>query len=202
MLALLCLWICASVGSSRALGLDPAQPWPPAVGRPYPDLELLDESGTPVRLSRFRGSVLLIEPVGMSCPACQAFSGAGRSGGFGGVTPQGGLPAVDELTRQYAQASLDDDHIQFVQILFYDLKMGAPTVEDARRWSKHFGFDKKKNHHVLVAPKELQGSVAYNLIPGFQLVDKNFVLRSDSTGHHPKDNLFSTLLPLMKKLLG
>jgi cytochrome oxidase Cu insertion factor (SCO1/SenC/PrrC family) len=40
--------------------------WPPTAGERYPDLELLDFRGAPVRLSDFEGRVLLIEPVGMT----------------------------------------------------------------------------------------------------------------------------------------
>ena len=199
-LAITCLWLCAAALPAGAVSSQPA-PWPPEIGKAYPDLELLDEQGRTVHLSQFRGKVLLIEPVGMSCPACQAFSGAAGRGGFGGVTPQGGLPPVADLVKQYGKSSVDDDRIELVQILFYDLKMGAPTAADAASWSKHFGFDRKKNHHVFAAPKDLQGPVAYNLIPGFQLIDKNFVLRSDSTGHNPRENLYRTLLPMIASLL-
>ncbi len=40
--------------------------WPPELGKPYPDLELVDQTGKKVRLSSFKGKVLLIEPIGMS----------------------------------------------------------------------------------------------------------------------------------------
>jgi len=44
--------------------------WPPEVGEPYPDATLIDQEGNPVKLSSFKGSVLLIEPIGMTCAAC------------------------------------------------------------------------------------------------------------------------------------
>ena len=40
--------------------------WPPRVGETYPDVELRDHTGEIVKLSSFRGKVLLIEPVGMT----------------------------------------------------------------------------------------------------------------------------------------
>lgn len=203
LLALFCLWLTdiQSSTSARASSSLP-NPWPPVVGKSYPEMELLDSEGHKVRISDFHGSVVLIEPVGMSCAACQAFSGGEEKGGFAGVLPQGGLPSVRELLKTYAaNTSLDDEHLQFVQILLYDSKMGVPSVEDAAAWARHFGFQGKKNHHVLVGTKEIQGQIAYNLIPGFQLLDKNSVLRSDATGHNPKDNLYTTLLPLLPSLL-
>ena len=40
--------------------------WPPVSGEAYPDLELQDFRGRPVKLSSLRGKVLLIEPIGMT----------------------------------------------------------------------------------------------------------------------------------------
>ena len=107
--------------------------WPPRLGEPYPDLTLIDQTGQPVRLSSFKGSVILIEPVGMTCSGCQAFSGA---------------------------------------------------------------------HLVLAGTKELLGDASYNMIPGFHLVDRNFIFQSDSAGHTPRHNLVTHLLPMVPKLLA
>jgi cytochrome oxidase Cu insertion factor (SCO1/SenC/PrrC family) len=43
----------------------PKVSWPPQLGQPYPDLELVDQTGQKTRLSSFKGKVILIEPVGM-----------------------------------------------------------------------------------------------------------------------------------------
>ncbi|MBI3928653.1 MAG: redoxin family protein [Armatimonadetes bacterium] len=56
------------------------------VGKPYPDLKLVNQDGNTVELSRFKGQVLLVEPVGMTCPACNAFAGAHDVGPFGART--------------------------------------------------------------------------------------------------------------------
>lgn len=186
----------------------PAQPgrlpsvWPPRVGEPYPDLELVDQTGQLVRLSSFKGSVLLIEPIGMNCPACQSFAGAHRLGSYEGIQPQGGLPSIEELVPQYARgASLSDDRIVYVQLLLYSMTMEAPTPEDARKWAEHFRADRAKNHIVLAGTKEFIGQASYDMIPGFQLVDRNFILRVDATGHRPKHSLFTQLLPAIPRLL-
>ncbi len=42
----------------------------------------------------------------------------------------------------------------------------------------------------------------YNLIPGFQLIDRDFVLRYDASGHHPRDSLWDDLLPAIPRLLN
>ena len=46
--------------------------WPPKLNEPYPDLQLIDQEGAPTRLSDFKGRIILLEPIGMTCKACQA----------------------------------------------------------------------------------------------------------------------------------
>lgn len=177
--------------------------WPPKLGEPYPELELTNQTGQPVKLASFKGRVILIEPVGMTCPACQEFSGAHRYGSFEGVVPQPGLPSIEELFPRYTNGlSLSDERIVFVQLLLYSMSMGTPTSDDARRWAEHFKLAQLKNYFVLVGTKDLLGPASYNMIPGFQLIDRNFVMRADSTGHQPRHNLFTELLPMVPRLLG
>lgn len=176
--------------------------WPPEVGEPYPDATLIDQDGNSVKLSSFTGSVLLIEPIGMTCAACQAFSGAHKYGALSGVTPQQGLPSIEKIFPQYTNGlSLKHSRIQFIQILFYDMSMNPPTAQNVKEWSHHFRMNRSKNYLVLAAPRAFQGRATYNMIPGFQLVDQNFVLRADSTGHAPRHDLYRELLPMVRQLL-
>ena len=125
--------------------------WPPRLGEAYPDLELTDLSGDKVRLSDFRGRVLIIEPIGMPCKACQAFAGGHIVGGFDGHKPQPGLKSFDEYFREYTGVPLSDERMQLIQILFYGPSARkAPTLEDARRWAKHFGPALPNNTIILV----------------------------------------------------
>ena len=77
----------------------------------------------------------------------------------------------------------------------------APTAEDVHAWAEHFGMDRAKNRIVLAGTADLLGTASYNLIPGFQLIDKDFIVRSDSTGENPSRNLYQELLPMIPKLL-
>ena len=176
--------------------------WPPEVGEPYPDVTLIDQEGNSIKLSSFKGSVLLIEPIGMTCAACQAFSGAHRYGALGGVTPQRGLPSIEKLFPQYTNGlSLRNSHIQFIQILFYDMHMNAPTAQDVKEWTRQFRMQRSGNYLVLAAPQAFQGRSTSNMIPGFQLVDQDFILQADSTGHAPRHDLYRELLPMVRQLL-
>jgi len=177
--------------------------WPPVKGQTYPDLKLLDQDGHEVALSSFKGKLILLEPVGMTCAACNAYSGANRPeiGHFEGAAPQENLTSAEEFFPQYTGIQLDDDRLVWVQLILYNLKMQSPTPEDAKRWATHFHRSGAKNHFVLVPKDDMTGSGSYGMIPGFQLIDKNFVLRYDATGDNPKEDLWSVVLPAVPGLL-
>jgi hypothetical protein len=192
----------ASLGDVKVQTEPKITPWPPQTGRLYPDLQLIDQDGRSFRLSSLMGKVILVEPLGMSCPACQAFAGAHDKGAYGGMSVQRGLGSIYKLTPRYAKGlKLPRQDVIIVQLILYDTRLGAPNPEDARKWAQHFGMKRAHNEIVAVSPYDLRSEIAYNLVPGFQLIDKNFILRSDSTGHHPKDNLYTELLPMIPYLL-
>lgn len=176
--------------------------WPPILGAFYPDLDFQDSRGKTHKLSEFSGRVVLVEMVGMNCPACQAWSGARERGPFQSVQPQEGLERVSSLLSQYASEvkSYPKDFV-FVQILLYNMSMSSPSPQDAKEWGEHFGFREEKSEFVWVPSHSLISQETYNLIPGFQLIDRDFKLRYDSTGHHPRHNLYTELLPSVGKLL-
>jgi hypothetical protein len=177
--------------------------WPPQVGEPYPDLELVDQEGHVTRLSDFRGKLILIEPIGMPCKACQAFCGGHQRGGFNGIAPQPDLPSIEEAARTYGGFDLDDPRIVKVHLLLFNLDMQAPTVDDARAWAAHFGMDRSRNQIVLAGSPALLNEASYKMIPGLQLVDQHFTLRYDSTGRtNQRHNLYRELLPAVRKLLA
>lgn len=176
--------------------------WPPQLGKRYPALELVSHTGEVVKLEDFKGKVIVVEPIGMTCAACNAFSGGKYRGGYKSQPVQGGLDSIEKYFPQYTGGiSLADDRIVFVQLLLYDLHMKGPTKEDAKLWARHFGLDKRKNTYVLAGGQELVGPASYNIIPGFQLIDKNFVLRSDAAGDHPKESMWERLLPMVPRLI-
>jgi len=177
--------------------------WPPKLNEPYPDLELLDQTGRRVRLSSFKGSVILLETTAMSCAGCQAFCGAHKLGAFGGAVPQADLKSIEEYFPQYSGGiELADPRLVYVQLLFYNFKLQAPSPDEARKWAAHFKMDRAKNRVVLAGTPEFLGKETYDMIPGFHLIDKNFIFRADCAGHAPRHNLYTELLPLVPKLLA
>jgi hypothetical protein len=182
----------------------PAHEWPPVVGEPYPDLALLTPQGERVMLSSLRGRVLLVEPIGLDCPACNAFAGANEPGvgGFQGTSSQRGLPSVPELLRSYG-VDPADPRLVHVQLLLYDMtRTRAPSPKLARLWAQHFGFGDAVNEVVLVGEDYLIGPASYDMIPGFHVVGADFELRWDSSGHTPLHDLWREVLPALPEMLA
>lgn len=177
--------------------------WPPKLDREYPDPELVDYRGDRFHLSDYQGKVILVETSGMNCPACNAFSGAERFGGFGGTQPQANLRSIETYMRHYAGSDVVGHRdVMMVQLLLYDLYMEAPDAEDCKLWVDHFRLDQRSNFRVAATVEDMRGRASYNLVPGFQLIDRDFVLRYDSSGHRPRHDLFRTLLPAIPTLLA
>lgn len=176
--------------------------WPPRLNQPFPMVLLKDQDGQLFDFSKYKGKVVLVEMVAMSCEACNAWSGANLKGPFPGAYSQQTLASIEEYLQQYAKIKLDDPRLVFVQIVIYNLALQAPSQEEVTAWAKHFGFEKSKNQFILGATPDMLGQESYDLIPGFQLIDKNLVVVRDATGHHPRHNLFTELLPELAKLLS
>jgi hypothetical protein len=184
---------------------EPAIDWPPTKQKPFPDLELTNQDGKTMNLRDFQGKVILLEVIGMSCPACNAWSGAQEHGRYNNIDPQDRLPSIKQSFTQYTGLEWNDPRVVFVQILLFNLSMQTPTAENAHNWAEHFDFQTAQNEYVfagqdiLLDPAHYDAS--YTMIPGFYLIDKNFIVQADATGHQPKDNLYTFLLPMISKLL-
>jgi hypothetical protein len=177
--------------------------WPPRRGERYPNLTLYDHRGQLVSLASLRGKVILLEPVGMTCEACQSLSGAGKVGCFGHQPAQAGVDALEDYFPRYTGGlSISDPRIAYVQVLLYGLDLHAPSPADAKAWAHHFKFDERPNVYVLAGTPELIGPASFAMIPGFQLIDQNFVLRAWWHGETGTgDDLWTKLLPMVPQLL-
>jgi len=176
--------------------------WPPVPGAPYPDLVLRDCFGKVFRLSSLKGKTILVEPVAMSCPACQAFAGGHQVGTFEGVAPQDGIESMEANLQRFAHGlRLDNPNFAYVQVVIYNTKLEAPSVAEVRAWADHFHLTDKPNVHVLVGTKAMISDASFNLIPGLHLVDRSFVLRSAHSARGGSD-LYLELLPLTASLVA
>ncbi len=174
--------------------------WPPVSGERFSDLVLEDQTGQTVRLSDFAGKIILVEYAAVPCKGCQAFAGGNEHGGYGGVTVQSGLESIETYAKRFAGVTLGGDDVVFVQVLLYGKSLSSPTRDEVSGWAKHFGMQRDQNKIVLRGDPSMLSQTTYEMIPGFQLIDRDFILRSDSCGHNPKDDLYRDLLPLLGKL--
>lgn len=182
----------------------PLREWPPVVGQLYPNIVLKDQTGQVTAISDFRGKVVLIEVVGLTCRACHAFSGGNEPGTarFQGIEPQDGLPSIERFATAYAKLSLDHPDIVFVQLVLYGMDgRSAPREEDVRAWAQHFDLNRYENEVVLVGDPRFISPQTRRLIPGFHLVDQNGILRSMSSNDPRHDPLHSSLLPRLAELV-
>lgn len=193
----------ASGGGVRSTAALP-HAWPPVRGQTYPDLELPDHRGERVKLSSFKGKVIVVEPIGLACPACQAYAGAHDVGPFRGGQPQADLPSFGRLLQQYA--GLDwtrEPDLVYVHLLLYDMTSArAPTLDDGKAWAEHFGLAGERNAVVLVGDERYVNPASYALVPGFQVIDRDFVLRFDGSGHAPVDHPYDVALAGIPDLLA
>ena len=158
-----------------------------AIGRNR--LLLKDHNGQWMRISSFKGKVLLIEPVGMNCPACIAFSGGNRPGvgAFQGNAPQTGVWAIEDyILNRGGGIRIDDPDLVFIQLLLYSPGMQPPTTEEVAAWVKHFNLSRFPNYVALAGDDRMINQASYDMIPGFQVVDRDRVLQVDFTGHNPR----------------
>lgn len=182
----------------------PLRGWPPVVGQFYPNIVLKDQTGQTVALSDFKGKVVLIEVVGLTCKACHAFSGGNEPGAprFRGIEPQPGLPSIERFAMSYANVSLERPDIVFVQLVLYGMDgQSPPTEEDVRAWAQHFKLRTAENEYVLIGDERFISPETRRLIPGFHLVDQNGILRAMSSNDPGHDPLHSSLLPRLAELV-
>ena len=176
--------------------------WPPIEGERYPDLLLTDQRGETLQLSELAGKVILLELAAVPCKGCQAFAGGNRRGGFAGIAVQPGLDSIHDYAARFGGVKLGhDDDVVCVQLLLYGKSMTSPTQQEVAAWAEHFQLHRESGEIVLRGDPSMLGPVTYAMIPGFQLIDRDFVLRYDSCGHHPRHDLYRDLLPALAEML-
>ena len=111
------------------------------------------------------------------------------------------MPSLDDAAEDYGGVSLDDEDLIVVHLLLYGFDMKAPSVDDAREWAEHYGLDKRPNHVVLVGEQDMISAATRAMIPGVQVVDRDFVLRYDGAGSRAPHDLWTEVLPGVAEVL-
>lgn len=173
--------------------------WPPTIDAPYPDIELTNQSGVTFKLSDYKGKVIIIIPINMNNAHSQALENALFFGSYEGAPYARNVIALDEEIKKYApELRLPHDDLIFIHLIFHDISYGTPDIQDADAWARHFQRQKSDNHIVAIPHQRIPTYAANALVPGVQLIDRNFILRADSTGATPKTKLREVLIPMMR----
>lgn len=178
-------------------------PWPAKMNKPYPEIELIDRDGKAFKLSNHKGKVIILSFIDMSSPVSQAQAGAGLSGAYGLTQETDKLaePFSETLRKGDVDLTLPNDDVVEINVLVYAQDGAQTTVDNADSWANHFDLEREKGVVVAIPQKDIRGEESEKIINGFQLLDKNHILRVDSSGSEPKHNLRMTFIPLVPKLL-
>ena len=174
--------------------------WPPVCGKPFPKFDLFDHADNRFSFDSLRGKPTVVEFISMTCAGCQAFSGGNEFGPYGGLASQQNLESFETYFRQYTGHDLYSGEVNCVVVIVYNDKLQSPTAQDLNAWRKHFHMEDHGNVHIVSSP-ELANGDSFKMIPGFMLLDQEQAVVFDSTGHNPKHNLYTDLLPGVKALL-
>ncbi len=190
--------------SSTTINENLPNPWPPKMNEPYPDIDLIDQNGQEFKLSSLKGKIVIVEFIDMTSPISQAQSGAWLVGAYGRIQE------IDKYTETFSDTLrkntepsiiLPNNNIMQVKIIVYSEDGKQPSRDDAQNWASHFGYTREEGVIVSVARNDIRDIRTQELVTGFQLIDKNQILRVDSAGPTPKHNLKMTLVPLIPKLM-
>lgn len=177
--------------------------WPPVENRCYPDMELVNQDGTMTRLSNLAGKIIIVQHVAMNCPVSQALSGANDKNkkAFGLCFPTRTVKKFTNTLTEFTGLESRNSEIVFVQIIYYNMEGLSPSLNDAKEWAEHFNLKISNNQYVLVANKRMRGEKSKLLIPGFHLIDRAYVLRSDCAGPLAPRNIYNHFFPILSSLM-
>lgn len=180
--------------------------WPPKMNKVYPDIELYDQMGKKFTLSSLEGKVIILEYIDISSPKSQAQSGSATMGAYYGAKTQeidNQVKTFNDIIEKTTSGAfnLPHDNVLELKIIVYGPAGSAGSRDDAEHWADHFNLEQSGNVIVAVPSKDMRSDETQSLISGFQLIDKNMMLRVDSSGEEPKHNLRMTLAPLVPKLI-
>ncbi len=172
--------------------------WPPQLGQQFPLMPILTPTLEKRMTDLFKGRATLIEYASMNSAATQALAGSGERGPYGAVARYPSLKVLESYFPDYSNG-IQAGEINRVQILMVDLHAQIVSPGLAQAWNEHFELESKRGRIVLIASAALLQGSGSELIGGFQLLDKNMVVRADATGVRSK-TLFSKLFPALARL--
>lgn len=178
-------------------------PWPPHMNSEYPDFEVIDQEGNQFKVSTLKGKVILIEMIDMMNPVSLSYNGAKEHGLIGKAESfdeyEDSLPiAIKE--NGTGSFVLPNPEVIVLKLIIYNQDGTQPNSLDAENWANYYRLTKEDNYIVAVPVKDFRGDESKKIVPGYQLIDRDFNLRVDAAGPAPKHNFKMSLIPHIGKL--
>ena len=158
--------------------------WPPLRGKPFPDMTLFDQEGQEVKLSSFKGKVILLQWVATTSPGSISQAGGFESETFQGTPAQPGVWRLDKELKE-AKVPVESEDLVWLQIMVYGPREAVPTQADAQAWAEHFKLSERPRTHVLYTDERYQVEATHSMVPGY------FVIGRDFTFAYDRANMFS-----------
>ncbi|MDH5721730.1 MAG: hypothetical protein OEY94_00185 [Alphaproteobacteria bacterium] len=178
-------------------------PWPAQMNTEYPDFEVIDQDGRQFKISSLRGKVILVEIIDMMNPVSLSYNGAAEYGLFGKAqgADQYEISLAKTIEKQM-QGSFSLPHAEVIvlKLIVYNQEGTQPNAMDAESWANFYRLKKEDNYYVVVPAKDFRGEETDRIVPGYQLIDRDFNLRVDAAGPAPKHNFKMSLIPHIPKL--
>jgi hypothetical protein len=134
----------------------------------------------------------------MGSSVTQAFAGANERGGYGYVPLNKNYKSLEQYFPEYA-GGVHANSINLVQIVMANERGESPTAAEVATWSQFFELETRRGRIVLVGSPVLLNRRGFEIVGGFQLLDKHLVVRADATRERSK-TLFSKLFPLIARV--
>ena len=178
-------------------------PWPAGMNAEYPDFEVIDQEGNQFSISSLKGKVILVEIVDMMNPVSLSYNGAAEYGLFGKAesADQYEVSLAKTIEKQtQGSFSLPNEEVIVLKLIVYNQEGTQPSAIDAENWANFYRLKKEDNYFVVVPAKDFRSDETDKIVPGYQLIDRDFNLRVDAAGPAPKHNFKMSLIPRIPKL--
>ncbi|MDF1663058.1 MAG: hypothetical protein P1V97_14885 [Planctomycetota bacterium] len=148
-----------------------AQPWPAKVGAAFPDLKLKTLEGKEVKLSSFKGKVILFHLAGIQSPASTTIAGGNNWPPKKGKT---GFPSLSHLLKSYGFE--DNEKVMVVHGLLLDDQYDPPSLARAKEWAARYKLARSNVITLVGDKRHVKNDVAVSRSGTVYFIDENFKL--------------------------
>ncbi|RMG41610.1 MAG: hypothetical protein D6719_08165 [Candidatus Dadabacteria bacterium] len=176
--------------------------WPPHLNSVYPRLVLPTLAGKRFPLERLKGRPFIVEYADARSPVSQGLAGVNMFRPIFGVSPNISIQPIASYFKRYTGGiTISSPDFIYVHILLTGPDGKAPTRDVLRHWVSHFRLKRGPNHIILGGHPDLLTYNVRKIAPGFQVIDRNFVVRASATGIPGDQVIKGTILPELSHII-